>query len=78
MRPKLLFQELWAREKDWDETLDDDIKNQWNMWKEELRSLENIEIPRCLLPKNRGITNIEIRGFGDASLEACGAVVYER
>ncbi|XP_028415021.1 uncharacterized protein LOC114538100 [Dendronephthya gigantea] len=70
MRPKLLFQELWARGKDWDDPLDDDIAKEWNDWKHELSELENVEIPRCLLPKENDVKKIELHGFGDAKLLA--------
>ncbi len=76
MWPKVLFQEIWARGKDWDETLDDDIAKEWNKWKDELRDLENIEIPRSLLPKNSTVKSIEVHGFRDASPKAYGAAVY--
>ena len=71
MRPKLLFQELWKREKDWDDPLEEDIAQNWNAWKDELSQLDQIEIPRYFLPPGP-VEKIEIHGFGDASPKACG------
>ncbi|XP_028417205.1 uncharacterized protein LOC114541488 [Dendronephthya gigantea] len=76
MRPKVLFQELWLRGKQWDEKLDDDIAKEWTTWKEQLCELETLEIPRCVLPPERDINKIELHGFGDASEKAYGAAIY--
>ncbi len=75
MRPKLLFQESWNRERDWDDPLDADIAQSWNTWKIELPRLEQIETPRFFLPPGP-VEKIEVNGFGDASPKAYGAVVY--
>ena len=76
MKPKVLFQDLWLRGKQWDEKLDDDIAKEWTTWKEQLCILKNLEIPRCVLPKELKIHKIELHGFGDASEKAYGAATY--
>ena len=38
--PKLLFQELWARDLDWDDPLDADIAQACRTWKQELPSVD--------------------------------------
>ena len=78
LTPKLLFQELWARDIDWDDPLDIDIANAWMAWKQELPSVDQIEVPRCLL---RGlnlssVVRVEVHGFADSSQKAYGSAVY--
>ena len=76
IKPKVLFQELWSRGKQWDEKLDDDIAKEWTIWKEQLCNLKTLEIPRCVLPQERDLHKIELHGFGDASEKAYGAAIY--
>ena len=75
MIPKM-FQELWARGQDWDQSLVSDIAEAWNTWKQELGDESHIKVHRWLL---RGLlsTDIgEIHGFGDACQRAYGSAVY--
>ena len=74
--PKLLFQELWAEGLDWDQPLDSDIKNSWETWKQELANIDQIKVPRWLLPNLSSVDKVELSGFGDASVRAYGSVVY--
>ena len=76
IKPKVLFQELWSRGKQWDEKLDDDIAKEWTIWKKQLCNLKTLEIPRCVLPQERDLHKIELHGFGDASEKAYGAAIY--
>ena len=75
IRPKLLLQELWSRGKGWDEALDEDVAEQWRLWKEELHQVSQVRVPKCILPASP-ITSIEIHGFGDAGPQAYGCAVY--
>lgn len=72
---KLQFQMLWLRKIDWDEDLPADILKVWQLYKNELKAIEQIQIPRYL--GNISATS-ELHGFCDASESAYGAVVYAR
>ncbi|XP_015772515.1 PREDICTED: uncharacterized protein LOC107350789 [Acropora digitifera] len=76
MVPKLLFQELWARGLDWDQSLDSDIAEAWETWKQELADVSHIEVHRCLLHGLASVDKVELHGFGDASQRAYGSAVY--
>ena len=76
MIPKLLFQEFWARGLDWDQPLDSDIENSWEIWKKELPTVDQIRVPRCLLRNLCSVDKVELHGFGDASERGYGSVVY--
>ena len=45
-------------------------------WKQGLQQMKQIEIQRCMLPKNSAVKSVELHGFGDASSRAYGSAVY--
>ena len=45
---KILLQELWMRGYDWDDEVQDEIANKIGDWFEQLKSLKEVKIPRCL------------------------------
>ena len=74
---KLLFQELCTAKIGWDEELQDEAKQKWEGWVEELRKAEAITIDRCLYNDPlENVSEYQIHGFGDASSKAYCAVVY--
>ena len=46
---RLLLQETWGKQIFWDEEVDDNIRNRFERWVDNLQLLEEIRIPRCLL-----------------------------
>ena len=76
MIPKLLFQELWTRGLDWDQSLDSDIAESWEIWKHELANVDQIKVLWWLLRNLSSVDKVELHGFGDASERAYGAAVY--
>lgn len=72
---KLLIQDLWAEQKQWDEPLP---RDKWIIW-ENLRSglqeiANNLWIPRWL--HSVSTSDIEIHGFSDASTQAYAVAIY--
>eukprot|EP00112_Aurelia_sp_Birch-Aquarium-sp1_P003265 Seg1363.22 transcript_id=Seg1363.22/GoldUCD/mRNA.D3Y31 product="hypothetical protein" protein_id=Seg1363.22/GoldUCD/D3Y31 len=76
VRANILYQELWTRGLDWDQKLPADLMSLWNKWKEDLKELSNLRIPRCFVSNLTNVNSVELHGFGDASPKAYGAVVY--
>ena len=75
---KLLYQQLWEKGQEWDDTVAPDVAEHHAKWREELPCLSQRQLPRCYtLPDSSPITQ-ELHGFSDASLKAYGAVVYLR
>lgn len=73
---KLLVQECWKLELDWDDEVPDSILNKWIQFHSELSQLQNLKIPRHV-----GITRdlyVSLIGFADASEKCYGACVYVR
>ena len=75
IEPKLIIQELWKRNIEWDETVPTDLETRWLKWLETLPQIQNISLPRWY-----GFVNnkIELHIFADASKVAYGVVAYVR
>lgn len=73
---KIIFQQLWKLKLDWNDLLPEEIQHQWIHFREKLKSLEEIRIPRWI--GYRPTSTVELHGFSDASRLAYAAVVYAR
>ena len=63
----------------WDKPLSDSFREIWDSWTRDLRSLNDLSIPRCFKPRHFGDpSRIELHVFCDASAEAIGHVIYLR
>lgn len=73
---KILLQHLWLAGLSWDEPLPLSIQSDWNEFRRQLPSIENIKIHRWTQssPNRRS----DIHGFCDASEKTYAAVVYIR
>lgn len=72
---KILFQSLWLTNLGWDDVLPLGIQNQWMNFRQDLRCLENVKIPRWTGNQETDKL-IEFHGFADSSEKAYAAVVY--
>lgn len=73
VKGKILMQDLWKANLSWDDTVPDAIQHDWVTYKNSLKSIEDISIPRLI----RNISQQQyLVGFCDASLKAYSAVVY--
>lgn len=80
-RAKILVQQLWRKERGWDDPLlPHDLLTAWKSWEEELYYLPQITIPRCCTSKEMDATTTiqDIHIFCDASEHAYGSVAYLR
>lgn len=75
---KILFQQLWIIKLDWDELLPASTIEEWVHIKSELKSLEQIHIPRWLICSSTNTIDTQIHGFCDSSQDAYAAVLYCR
>lgn len=79
MQGKALLRELSAEQKDWDEPLPVEREEEWNKWRNSLKDLEQLQIPRCYLSFSQATAvREELCIFSDASTLAIGAVAYLR
>ncbi|XP_042909950.2 uncharacterized protein [Parasteatoda tepidariorum] len=75
--PKLILQECWKLKLSWDSELPSWMAKKFNKWKDQLKILNDISIPRCL-DKNERVREITLHVFCDASEKAYAACVFLR
>lgn len=79
MQGKALVRELSSDQTEWDAPLSPKKELEWNSWKDSLKPLEDLQIPRCYVPTSLSFNQrIELCIFSDASTVAIGAVAYLR
>jgi hypothetical protein len=77
IKGKMIMQEVWASGVDWDEQIPQELEKKAWEWISEISELAQAKVPRCLQLSEK-ICSFELHTFGDASKDACGAVVYAR
>ena len=76
---KMIFQELTKLGLTWDESIPEHIEIKWIKWLEELTTLENMKIPRCIRSRVfQDPVRFQVHHFCDASQSAYGVVTYVR
>ncbi|KAL4217997.1 hypothetical protein ACF0H5_022735 [Mactra antiquata] len=76
---KKLLQHMCQHGIGWDDQLSVTDKPEWNNWLKNLSELDNVQIPRCLIPVEFcSNTGIELHHFSDASSYAYGQCSYIR
>ncbi|XP_018365039.1 PREDICTED: uncharacterized protein LOC108762506 [Trachymyrmex cornetzi] len=70
---KILLQELWLTQSDWDTPLPDELRQQWEAYYNNLKTLNGIRIPRWTGRRDNDVA-FELHGFADASNRAYAAV----
>ena len=64
---------------DWDQSLPDALRPEWDKWRQELVKLDKLRIQRCFHPPDAGrIKVVEVHHFSDASLSGYGQCSYLR
>ncbi|XP_011169784.3 uncharacterized protein LOC105202802 [Solenopsis invicta] len=74
---KILIQELWRLQLDWDESLPADIFSKWANCVENMQHLQAFRVPRRVLGDGDK-KEIQLHGFSDVSEKAYGACIYLR
>jgi len=76
--PKLILQEAWAIEADWDIELKKELRDKFQNWILDVQSLSMIAIPRHINPQDSSLCDCEIHVFCDASKDAYATAVFLR
>lgn len=72
---KMMFQQLWIQQFDWDDVLPYDISEKWLKIKQDSINLKQLKILRFICSRK---SILELHGFCDASNLAYAAAVYIR
>ncbi|XP_065372316.1 uncharacterized protein LOC135964147 [Calliphora vicina] len=73
---KILIQEMWKQNLDWDAPLNTHLSNRWKQIEQGLPYINKIEIPRFVGTSPQ--IKFDIHGFADASQLAYGCCIYIR
>ncbi|XP_064650045.1 uncharacterized protein LOC135501723 [Lineus longissimus] len=79
LRGKMILQQLCRNNTDWHQPLPDELRPQWEDWRQDLHNLSNLNIQRCYKPPEFGTVKFaELHHFSDASLSGYGQCSYLR
>jgi Pao retrotransposon peptidase len=67
-------EKLWLIELKWNDQLPSDVQNEWDKFRKEFKSIDDIRIRRHCFIENH--VSIELHAFCDASIVGYGAVIY--
>ena len=75
---KSFIQALWLDQLSWDDPLNQNLSQQYQNLRQHLQSIEEVQIPRCVLHKNAPLRekHLQLHVFCDASTTAYAATVY--
>ena len=78
IKAKRIFQICCHLKLDWDSQLPGQYEILWQKWKDEIRELNDFQIPRCYKNTEKVINNVQLHIFADGSEIAYGTVAYLR
>ena len=71
---KQIYREVCETKTSWDAELSNDLLRRWRKWEQQLP--HQFQVPRPIAQHREAIEGVELHGFGDASAQGVGAVVY--
>ncbi|KAM8701911.1 hypothetical protein ACLKA7_005221 [Drosophila subpalustris] len=77
VKAKIFMQRLWEDKLEWDDGLPEALQNEWKDHRDDLQSLNSMQIPRHIYDRKVPFTK-ELHTFVDASERAYGAAIYVR
>ena len=78
LRAKILLQELWRQNLDWDDEITGEPLHYWQRWLENAGKISSVMVARCYVLLKESVLEIQLHVFCDASENAYGAVAYLR
>ena len=79
LKGKQILQQMCRDKLDWDSPVPENLRSEWEKWRHDVVSLEQLEIQRCFKPENFGEIQVcELHYFSDASLEGYGQCSFLR
>ena len=73
---KVAFQEACRDKKDWDNPVDESVKDKWNKWKGGFKKQYEISFPRCIILVPKDNTTYSLHAFADSSKDAYCVTVF--
>ena len=79
LKGRRIIQKLCQGNTAWDDTVSEEVQNEWTKWKGKLPAIEEIEIQRRIKPADFGrVVESSIHHFSDASEHGYGQASYLR
>ena len=76
---KQILQELCKANAEWDDPVPDEMRCEWEKWRNSLHLLHRVSIPRCFKHEEFGpVVSTQLHHFSDASFKAYGQCSYLR
>lgn len=77
---KILLQDVWRANLDWDDQIPEDLFARWKLWLQVLKELNSVRIPRSYFPgyDPACFDSLELHIFVDGSAQAYSAAAYFR
>lgn len=73
------MRDLGSETTDWDLPLSSNCERKWRKWKDSLKPLKDLHVPRCFLQTSfKECTNKQLHVFSDASEKAIATVAFLR
>ncbi|XP_044749148.1 uncharacterized protein LOC123309880 [Coccinella septempunctata] len=76
IKAKILMQDIWRTDLNWDEDLNENLLKTWKKWMDELAKIAEVRIPRCYSLQIPIARNIELHTFCDSSEKAFAVVSF--
>lgn len=76
IRGKMIIQNLWKNDLDWDQSITGELKTDWTHFNQDLENVKLISVNRWLGTMSG--EPMQLHGFCDASEKGYGAVIYSR
>lgn len=77
LKAKIIMQKTWIDVNiKWDDTVPDELKQEWLIFRKQLANMSRISVPRALISSLTDL--VELHGFCDASEAGYGACIYVR
>lgn len=78
LEAKKIMQRPWKLQLAWDDPIPESELAHWELWKCELSTLTQVQIPRCHLQRHGEVKEISLHQFSDASDKGYGMCSYLR
>ena len=79
LKGRQVLQRMFCDKLDWDDPVPDELRAQWDTWRQGILSVKKFKVQRCFKPPNFGdVKLIELHHFSDASFEGYGQCSYIR
>lgn len=75
---RIILKSIWRSKIDWDQTIPENVNQDWQLFLKNLKNIGNVQIDRCYSTYLQNCDNIQLHVFGDSSNQAYCAIAFMR